>query len=129
MKLFKIILSFVWEFPQMILAGMIFIFIKNNITGREVFKRSIILYIEGFPGGISMGRFIMLNNRYIDDDLSKKHEYGHSIQSLILGWLYLPFIGLPSIIRAVIWKAGNRDSKSYYLGYPENWANRLGFRR
>ncbi len=83
--------------------------------------------MKKFSGGISLGRFIILNEKYSGNELSIKHEYGHSIQSLYLGWFYLIIIGLPSIIRVIIWGLLKLKSLDYYKGYPENWANRLGF--
>jgi hypothetical protein len=51
---------------------------------------------------------------------------------LILGWLYLPLVGLPSII-GNIWDrlfhkkwSSDRREKWYYSRYPENWADKLG---
>ena len=48
---------------------------------------------------------------------------------MYMGWFYLPVIGMPSIFRALLWKYGKLDPKRYYMGYPEEWANRLGFGR
>lgn len=48
---------------------------------------------------MSLGLFIfMFGGRYIGDEETLKHEYGHSIQSKILGPLYLIVIGLPSLM-------------------------------
>ena len=121
------ILYAIWEFPQAILAGIIAACIHKMITGWEYYNNTKIIYVKGFPGGISLGRLIFLNNRYSESNISKKHEYGHSVQSILLGWAYLPLIGLPSILRVLIWRIRKLDWKDYYLGYPENWANRLGF--
>lgn len=121
------ILLFIWELPQTILAGMIMAFIRRNIIKREAFRYANILYVKNFPGGISLGRFIILNAGYSNDESSKKHEYGHSIQSLYLGWFYLIIVGLPSIMRVIIWRLLKLESPDYYKGYPENWANKLGF--
>ena len=59
------------------------------------------------------------------------HEYGHTIQSLMLGPLYLVVIGLPS----ALWlntpsfaRKRRREHASYYAFYTERWANRLGER-
>lgn len=57
------------------------------------------------------------------------HEYGHTIQSLLLGPLYLPLVGLPSILWAripALRKMRKNKRISYYSVYPENWANLLG---
>lgn len=56
---------------------------------------------------------------------TKKHEYGHSKQSLYLGPLYLIVVGLPSITWAELYKNFKREI-SYYDVYPENWADKLG---
>ena len=54
------------------------------------------------------------------------HEYGHSIQSKILGPLYLLVIGLPSIIWAGLFeKYRNKHKISYYSFFTEKWANKL----
>jgi len=42
-----------------------------------------------------------LENRIPDDEIEQRtlvHEYGHTIQSIILGPLYLLIIGIPSSI-------------------------------
>ena len=120
-------LLMIWELPQIFVAGMIIIFLRRKITGREHYKNSIIFYIKRFPAGISLGRFIILNDKYEGNKLSIKHEYGHTVQSMYLGWLYLFVIGLPSIIRVLVWRMKKLKSLDYYKGYPENWANKLGF--
>ena len=56
------------------------------------------------------------------------HEYGHTVQSLILGPLYLPVVGLPSLLWAQlppcrrIW----REDVSYFSFFTEKTANSLG---
>ncbi len=117
----------IWELPQTVLAGMIIIFLRRKISGREIYKNTNIIYIRKFPPGISLGRFIILNDKYSGNELSIKHEYGHSVQSMRLGWLYLFVVGLPSIMRILVWRMRKLKSLDYYKGYPENWANKLGF--
>jgi hypothetical protein len=121
------LLYITWELPQAILAAVLIIIHRKKITGSGHYKNARILYIKGFPGGISLGRIILLGSRYSGNDLSKKHEYGHCRQSTMLGWLYLPLVGLPSILRVLVWRIRKLDPKKYYMGYPEDWANRLGF--
>ncbi|MCU7947074.1 MAG: hypothetical protein KZQ72_10615, partial [Candidatus Thiodiazotropha sp. (ex Cardiolucina cf. quadrata)] len=53
------------------------------------------------------------------------HEYGHYLQSLLLGPLYLPLIGLPSICWASIKKAGYFPAVPYHAFPTEWWAERL----
>ncbi len=57
------------------------------------------------------------------------HEYGHTLQSLLLGPLYLPVIGLPSILWCrlpALISYRQRKNLSYYRLYTESWANRWG---
>ena len=125
-KYLKILLT-AWELPQTVLAGVIIFFLRRKITGRKIYKNVNIIYIKDFRGGISLGRSIILNDKYSGNELSIKHEYGHSIQSSYFGWFYLLIIGLPSIIRVIVWRIRRLKSLDYYMGYPENWANKLGF--
>ncbi|MDD2213844.1 MAG: hypothetical protein PHR21_04805 [Oscillospiraceae bacterium] len=57
------------------------------------------------------------------------HEYGHTWQSLLLGPLYLPVIGLSSFIWAN-WPCCRRwrqqSGRSYSWFWTEAWANRWG---
>jgi hypothetical protein len=56
-----------------------------------------------------------------------RHEYGHSIQSMVLGPLYLLMIGIPSMVWAGCFKNyRKRSKKSYYWFYTESWADRWG---
>ena len=57
------------------------------------------------------------------------HEYGHTIQSLIFGPLYLPVFAIPSFVwaGAPALRRRRREGKLYYYDfYPERIANLLG---
>ena len=55
------------------------------------------------------------------------HEFGHTLQSQKLGWLYLFIIGIPSIIWAGCFEGYRKKHNiSYYTFYTEQWADRLG---
>ena len=88
---------------------------------------------------LSLGLFIFLADKPPGDrrgvvphgEISRRllvHEYGHTVQSLILGPLYLPIIGLPSLLWAQlppcrrIW----REDVSYFSFWTEKNANFLG---
>ena len=78
-------------------------------------------------GGVSLGEFVFLANESTLDTRMLSHEIGHRKQSRILGWLYLPVIGLPSVIWAVCFKRYRiRNNVGYYSFYTESWADRLG---
>ena len=88
---------------------------------------------------LSLGMFIFLTDKPPRDrrglvphgEISRRmlvHEYGHTVQSLILGPLYLPVVGLPSLLWAQlppcrrIW----REDVSYFSFFTEKTANSLG---
>lgn len=80
--------------------------------------------------GVSLGRYIFvprsINGRA--DDFLLDHEYGHTLQSLILGPFYRIFVGAPSILwnRLPHFKRKRkRTGKSYYSAPFESSANRL----
>ena len=59
------------------------------------------------------------------------HEYGHTIQSLILGPFYLVVVGVPSVVWAnfpacVRWRKERQIPYSWF--WVEKWANQLGNR-
>ena len=89
-----------------------------------------IVTVWNYRAALSLGPFIFLNGRagHVNDRLLV-HEYGHTIQSLILGPLYLPLIGLPSLVWFRTPRFTNRrraQGLSYYSFYTERWANHLG---
>lgn len=57
------------------------------------------------------------------------HEYGHTIQSAILGPLYLIIIGIPSTIWGFAFERKRKiEQIPYGLFFTERWANQLGER-
>jgi len=115
-----------WEFPQLLLSLALFAALKKKISGSLNYRDTIIYFVRGFPGGISLSYIVFLNSSYIDRPDVIKHEYGHSRQSLMLGWFYLIVVGIPSILRSAIWNIKKLAGEDYYNKFPENWANRLG---
>ena len=74
---------------------------------------------------VSLGLFIFLQE---DDEELLLHEYGHTIQSLILGPLYLIIVGIPSAIwcnSKYFQRKRRKEHISYYAVFPESWSNRL----
>ncbi|MDR0569107.1 MAG: hypothetical protein LBG87_07880 [Spirochaetaceae bacterium] len=101
----------------------IYIFIVSAYSHR---RHKLLSLVSGF----SAGQYIFLNDRHDVTDI--RHELGHSAQSLYLGPLYLPIVGIPSIC----WNLWDRRFHKrwtpqervrwYYGRFPENWADRLG---
>lgn len=112
--------------PQLLLSFAVLAAVKKRISCYRNYRDTLVYFVSGFPGGISLSYIIILNTRYIDYPDVIKHEYGHSRQSLMLGWFYLPVVGLPSLIRSIIWNIKKLPEKNYFNKFPENWANGLG---
>ena len=119
----------VWGLPQTF-AGLV-TFVILALRGRPHFTHhGAMVTIWKTWAGLSLGPFIFINEREdgIDDGLLV-HEYGHTIQSLILGPLYLLVIGLPSVIwlkTPALSRRRRERGVSYYTFYTERWANSLG---
>lgn len=112
------ILLYIWQLPQNLL-GILLLAIYAGDNGQ--YKDAIVRRSVKMQGGISLGKYII-----VSEDATKKsimHEYGHCRQSIMLGWLFLLIVGLPSILHAVLC---NCKDHSYSSVYPENWANKLG---
>lgn len=112
------VLLYIWQLPQNILGEILVLCYKAG-KGHD-FHGIRLHFSDIIPGGISLGRHIILNTSYRNDEEEKKHEWGHSRQSRLLGWLYLPVIGIPSILWAC------RRRKDYFSFWTERWADFLG---
>ena len=133
MNKLKSSLLWLWQLPQN-LCGIIYRSISedNRISVVETYDSRSVgakVYLQKANGGISLGKYIFINQDYIDEDIVIKHECGHVKQSKILGPLYLLVIGIPSILHAWLnnyigccWKNGEYN---YYHFYTEKWANKL----
>ena len=133
MNKLKSSLLWLWQLPQN-LCGIIYrsiskdnrICVIENNDSRSVGAK---VYLQKTNGGISLGKYIFINQDYLDKEIIIKHECGHVKQSKILGPLYLLVIGIPSILHAWLnnyigccWKNGEYN---YYHFYTEKWANKL----
>lgn len=117
------ILSYLWELPQNLIGlGLSFIYKYDELIP---YGNKQIRYCKKFPGGISLGNYVFVGTKKKD---IIKHEYGHTIQSKLLGPLYLFIIGIPSIVWASIYgtKLVPETKNGYYKFYTERWADKLG---
>jgi len=132
MKIILLPILFFWEFPQNFLGIIVLAFeIAIGHVNKIEIKRGR-LFIENKKIGISLGHFVFwFRVKYgARPDEIKFHEFGHAIQSLMFGPLYLFVIGVPSFCRAffaiLFFKIKNKKWNGYLHGYPENWAENLG---
>lgn len=122
MKVTCNILLFLWQLPQNLLGLAVRAFFKYKSKSYEqyTYMGVCVAVASNMMGGISLGRYIIVRTK--EDDMVN-HEYGHTVQSKYLGWLYLPTVGLCSVIWTQIYR---KVGKSYYWMWCEKWADRLG---
>lgn len=121
-KVLITILIWIWCLPQQLAGLVVYLFIKSK--QRTAYKTAHIINWESYAG-LSLGQFIFVHKHCGDKTIM--HEYGHTKQSYMLGWLYLIVIGLPSLIWCNCFEGYRRKHNiSYYSFYTERWANKLG---
>ena len=135
---------YVWELPQTAIG---YLFSQWRVAlGRA--KRVVTVHGVTFvasrhrqphtTAGLSLGCFVQMwlprrageeceRWECHDGDEMARHEYGHTVDSQLWGWLYLPVIGLPSLISQALGlssKARHRHDNFW----AERRADRLGKR-
>ena len=154
-RVWQLFSRFIWELPQTLvgwlysvgraLAGQVD---RVDTLGGITFATKLGC---GYSMGVSLGTFVDLwagpwmlgeGEAYILGNQICMHEFGHTKDSQLFGWAYLPIIGLPSLLSAfgkgnhnVFWTElrANDHAKNYFgkhysiawneAGYPtENLA-------
>ena len=118
----------IWEFPQKIVAAII----KKLSKAEEIGEyNGAKIYYWKWTGGLSLSTNIFVPFEWYNQTAWQqnyvKHEYGHTIQSKMLGPIYLIVIVIPSCLWAWLGeKYREKNDVSYYAFYTEKWANKLG---
>ena len=127
MKYIRNLILFIWQLPQHLLTiiyiGYLVMMCKDCGVDSRYKQATVIPCV--MQGAITLGNYVFvgLNSEY---RLTVKHELGHTIQSKILGPLYLIVIGIPSITyRSLRRLFPSLRRKNYYNFYTERWANSL----
>lgn len=129
-RFFFYLWQFTWGLPVNLFGGLAYLLLYRG-HAHERFCNAFITYVPGNFGGVSIGLFIFMRadaaSEWTHD--TRIHEYGHTIQCLLLGPLYWLVIALPS----AIWcnlpyfvKLRKEKGVSYYKLYCESWANKWG---
>ena len=117
-----------WGFPQSLL-GLVFRLVYRDCPRSEYHNAVVTHWHKG--GSMGVGMYLFLGTGGDDEHKAQVlvHEFGHSVQSLILGPLFLPIMGIPSFLWANLKpcrKLRREKGVSYYSFYPESNANWLG---
>ncbi|MDR1464417.1 MAG: hypothetical protein LBJ11_03845 [Oscillospiraceae bacterium] len=124
-------LQFTWALPQNLAGGIAYLILSRKYR-HERFHEAFVTYIraENF-GGVSLGMFVFMNPDRPDDwkHDTQIHEFGHSVQSIVLGPLYWIVVAAPSFLWCNLSSCIRyREEKqvSYYWLFCEGWANLWG---
>lgn len=127
MKYIRNLILFIWQLPQHIVALIYFgylVMMCKDLGIDSRYKQAIVIPCV-MRGAVTLGNYVFvgLNSEYRK---TVKHELGHTIQSKILGPLYLIVIGIPSITYCGLRRLfPSLRKKNYYDFYTEKWANNL----
>ena len=136
-----LLLQWTWGILQTFLGFIVFI---AHLKDRHYFFHGAIVTEWKNKSSVSMGAFIFitdepyfyekLKDEFSAEELAQRllvHEYGHTIQSLIFGPLYLIVMGIPSTLWGFLPFCNNKRKEkriSYFSFFTEKWANHLGER-
>lgn len=127
-----------WGIFQTLLGFVVFLF---NIKNKHFFYNGAIVTERAAPSSVALGMFVFTTanpmkdkkaeNKIPDEELSKRllvHEYGHTVQSLIFGPLYLIVMGIPSTLWGFLpyFQKKRNNGISYFSFFTESFANYLG---
>ena len=127
MKYIRNLILFIWQLPQHIVAIIYFgylVMMCKDLGIDSRYKQATVIPCI-MRGAVTLGNYVFvgLNSEYRE---TVKHELGHTIQSKILGPLYLIVIGIPSITYCGLRRIfPSLRKKNYYDFYTEKWANNL----
>ena len=110
------------------LAGLILFLCCRTRFSSERFCNSIVTCLPGNGGGLSLGVFIFISSQNAAGlGALCAHEYGHTIQCLVLGPLYWIVVAVPSVIwRCFFGSYRRKHSIPYDALYCERWATAWG---
>lgn len=126
-KYIRNLILFIWQLPQHIVALIYFgylVMMCKDLGVDSRYKQAIVIPCI-MRGAITLGNYVFvgLNSEYRK---TVKHELGHTIQSKILGPLYLIVIGIPSITYCGLRRLfPSLRKKNYYNFFSEKSANYL----
>lgn len=121
----KDVLLWLWQFPQNILAFIIYKCLLYWSYPSGKYYGKYVIYNKVILSSFCLGEYLFM--RISAPENVVKHEFGHSKQSEILGWLYIPAVAIPSIVLNIYCRIARKlgYNPDYYSHYPERWANKL----
>lgn len=129
------IIQLTWGIIQNILGILLFVILSIiNIKRERRYYHGAIISRWKFGFSMGLGMFIFLGHADKPVEYQNKvlvHEYGHTIQSIIIGPLFFFLVAIPSTVWAFtpcFVKKRKEGKASYFDLYCESWANYEGER-
>ena len=137
----KVVLYRIWQCTWGILQTIVgFIMFLKYFKNKHYTYHGAVITEWNANASVSLGLFVFIAReepwfeKFKDEMEGEEiytrllvHEYGHTIQSLILGPLYLIVIGIPSTIWGFLFEKKRKEEQiPYGAFFTEKWANRLG---
>lgn len=134
-KWYQVLLQFllwIWQLPQNLIGFILSAYIRDNGGQRYAYCLKIkgktrkvrFVHLKSFRGSVTLGEYIIIGGEWDESDV--RHEYGHVLQSRMLGWLYLVVIGISSLLHAGLHDKSCAKDKEYSHFWTEKWAEKLG---
>ncbi|MBO5081208.1 MAG: hypothetical protein J6C06_01235 [Lachnospiraceae bacterium] len=139
----KVVLYRIWQCTWGILQTIVgFIMFLKYFKNKHYTYHGAVITEWNANASVSLGLFVFIAReepwfeKFKDEMEGEEiytrllvHEYGHTIQSLILGPLYLIVIGFPSTIWGFLFEKKRKEEQiPYGTFFTEKWANKLGER-
>ena len=135
-QMIYVIAQCTWGIIQTILGAILFVMYISN--KHFIYHGSIVTKWK-YHSSVSLGLFVFVAEAICfkkdkallscEESFNRLlvHEYGHTIQSLIFGPLYIVVIGIPSMLWGVCGvKKRLNNNVAYGSFFTEKWANALG---
>ena len=138
MRFIYFLIQWSWGILQTLLGSIVLLL---NIKNKHYWYHGALVTAWKAKSSVSLGMFVFvtdepyfyekLKDTYSKQELSNRllvHEYGHTVQSLILGPLYLIVMGIPSTLWGFLPNLNKKRKEqqiSYFAFFTEKWANVL----
>ena len=122
------LLSLTWGLPATLAGFTGFVLCLSRGLRPKLYHGNVYFETRRKAGSLNLGPFFFLSKNY--DERVKYHEAGHGIQNIIYGPLFLPLIGLTSIVWYHIFlkkykeqlKTWNKDERN--AAYEKWWVEK-----
>lgn len=124
------LIQFTWGLSVNLIGFLVWLVCKLRGRRTEKYCNCFITYVKKKHfGGLSLGLFVFMSDDKDEQWVynTRIHEYGHTIQCLLLGPLYWIVVAIPSAIWCNFFEGyRKKNDVSYYALYCESWANKWG---